>query len=161
MAQIHNSELTQNMIGAIKASTARDYMPSQLADKVVPVIDVHPNHNKFTNGVLKVNLSNATTASAAFPTNKNIYVTGVLLCYYKDATATATSIDAKLVIGNVAVTIIEIPTITLTAQQDNIYLPFDFPIKADTNKSAYLDSSTNVANIKVTAHFFYYTEEIN
>jgi hypothetical protein len=47
MAQIFNSELKKQLIDGAKLQTSKDVIPSQLADKVVPVMEVNPKLLKY------------------------------------------------------------------------------------------------------------------
>ena len=48
MASIHNSDLTKELIEKAKLQTSHDSVPSQIADKVIPTLEVNPNLSRRT-----------------------------------------------------------------------------------------------------------------
>jgi len=130
MANIYNSELTKQLIDGAKLQTGRDTIPNQIAEKVVPVMEVNPKLLRRTTIVRTV-----ATAGTIYttPTNQDFYLTGVQYSLTKDATcdlATGRS-TINAVIGGLATEIIGHVTITLTAYNQTITKVFDHPLKID------------------------------
>jgi len=160
MATIYNSDLTSEIIKAIKAATARDSMPYQIAEKVVPVIEVNPSQNRVAN-IVRVNVAvNATTATIyTTPTTKDFYLTGASLSLIKDATATSTRSYISIVIDGLNTGILDITGITLTPQNQTITISFPTPIKIDRGTNINIVNTTNVANVNARGDIIGYTVE--
>lgn len=154
MAQIHNSRLTKELSESAKIAVSRDAIPSQLAEKVVPVIDVHPDHNIRLKSFASLgSLSNATTFTwYTADANKDTFICAVNLSMIKDATSQATDMAMTYVDENGATQrLVRIAGITLTAQNVNITQSFPFPIKIKKGTSIILTSDSNAANIVMRA----------
>ena len=137
------------MAKAIKAALTRDNLPNQLAEKVVPVIDVHPDHNRIANVVVSDILANGTSATLyTTPTDRDFYLTSATLSTIKDATSTSTAsaIEITPQVG-LATKILSIVGLTLTAQNFSIATSFNCPILLKRGSSINITNSTNVANI--------------
>jgi len=82
MANINNSQLSKELIDGAKIQTSFDRIPTQLADKVVPVMEVNPKMLRRINVVKR-----SSTAGTIYttPTDKDFY----LIAYSLNATSTA------------------------------------------------------------------------
>jgi hypothetical protein len=76
MAQIYNSDLTKELVAGAKLQQSREKVPQELAEKVVPVMEVNPRLLR------KVNLIKGSAAAAGgnvtmytTPTDKDFYLT--------------------------------------------------------------------------------------
>lgn len=159
MAQIHNSNLINELRDVAKLQQLNDIIPSQLADKVVPVIDVNPKHARIVNWISDATASNATSANfTSLPDNKEFYLTSATLSLIKDATATSTlsRILLNLPDGSTKA-IISIPSFTLTAQNQSLMINFNPPIFLQRGQTITVSNSTNVGNIKATGNITGYT----
>jgi hypothetical protein len=152
MATIYNSSLTKELTDVAKIQVSRDSVPNQLAEKVVPVIDVNPKHARILNIVRATTMTNGTTTTM-FTTDasRETYISSCSLAFIKDATSTATNIALTCIIDGVTQTLIRLPGITLTASSDSLAMSFPFPIKVDKGSAITITSDTNVANIIVKA----------
>lgn len=136
MAQIHNSELLKGMQDSAKLQTIRDRIPDQLADKIVPVMEVNPKLLRVCNIVRGAN--KATTASATLyttPTDKDFYLTGIALSYTKNVTCdTATgALNVTVYIDGALQTLFSLAKLTLTAEEKTGSITFPIPVKLDRN----------------------------
>ena len=149
MAQIYNSDLTKEIVKTIKASTARDKIPDQIADKVVPVIDVNPDHNRFVNIIASAAALNATSGTIyTTPADRDFYLTAACLSLIKDATATSTISAISCVINGITTNrVLRIEGLTLTATSQTVALAFEYPIKVDRNTAIVVTNAAAVANI--------------
>lgn len=165
MAQIYNSELTKELRDGIKGQTSRDLLPSQIADKVVPVLEVNPKMLKFIeiqeNGVA----TNATSAAVVtLSPSKDFYLCAAELSLIKDVTSTSTlsKIDVVFAADNKSHSLCRIAGITLTAQADQKILVLPRPIKLQRGSNIAVTNSTNVANITAIGTIYgYYDESSN
>jgi len=150
MATIYNTDLTKAIAREAGVQTARDNIPSQIAEKVVPVIDVTPRQNRVCDIVRLGACSNATSATIyTTPADRDFYLVGASISVIKDITSTSTTSNLRVTINGVAQSLLSISTATLTIQtaQNSISLPV--PIKCDRNSTITLTSDTNVANFKI------------
>lgn len=149
--KIYNSDITKQIVNQIKASTARDKIPDEIADKVIPTINVSPFQTKTSKPFpISGSLSNATSVTLyTCHATKATYLTGAFLSYIKDATATSTDISIKIIDdeSNLSNSLIKIRSITLTAQNGTAFWNSPFPIKLKKGSTITLTSDTNVANI--------------
>lgn len=136
MATIYNSNLTKELVDVAKIQTSRDSTPTQLADKVVPVIDVNPKHSRIGNFNVQ-RIGDNSTGSKTIHTaasDRETYITGISITMIKDAAcdaATASSCQITISVGGLTCSLISLSLITLTAQSFNINREFSIPIKID------------------------------
>lgn len=149
MAQIHNSTLTKELTEGARLQVARDIIPSQIAEKVVPVMEVNPKLLRVDNIIKQGGFTND-TAGVIYTTpsgNQDFYLTSVALSVIKDATSTSTLSRIRVIVDGVTTYLIPIAHITLTAQNFSYSLTLKNPIKIDRNTSISVITAANVANI--------------
>jgi hypothetical protein len=76
MVTINNSDLTKELVEGGKIAIAKEQVPTQLADKVVPVMEVNPKLFR------RINISASITADGTVyttPSNKEFYLTNISL----------------------------------------------------------------------------------
>lgn len=134
MAQIYNSDLSKELVDGAKIQTSYDKVPNQLADKVVPVMEVNPKLFRISNVVRNIN----TTASGAqtmytTPTDKEFYLTGLYFSIIKDAACDMASgaVTINASVDGVSRTLFGIAVLTATAQNSSITFSFPTPVKVD------------------------------
>lgn len=150
MANIFNSELFKQLQESARLQI-RDKLPTQLADKVVPVMEVNPkilynNSNSFSNASTSSGtllLGTTTTASRDF------YITAFNLSFSKDvACDIATGSIYLAIISNGATVILaRLPVITLTAQDGKTELALSRPIKVDRGTNISIVSAAHTAGV--------------
>jgi hypothetical protein len=126
MAQIHNSDLSKEIRDGIKLQQLSDVIPSQLADKVVPVMEVNPKLLRRCN-VVKSYTSTATgagsTAIFTLPSGRDFYLIGFTISLSKNAAcdvatgsyALTGSVDGiSTVIARIAFTTLQVCDVTLS-----------------------------------------------
>jgi len=160
MANINNSQLSKELVDGAKIQTSFDKIPSQLADKVVPVMEVNPRLLRKTRilGQARVNNSTAGTIFTS-SANYDTYITNVVFSYIKDVTSTATQLQLRVTIDGVVLRLIEVAGITLTVANGSLVVNLDAPLKIDRNTAVTLNSDTNVANFQISASVIGYTTE--
>lgn len=155
MAKIFNSNLTKELVDGAKLQTAFDKVPSELAEKVVPVMEVNPKLLRKTNLVL----NGSRTASGAAITlitpssDKKTFITGIRLSVVKDATCDASSSDFSIrgtIKDGGSTVFCSLPLLTLTAQDSNIFVKFD-PIELEPTKVLNMDSLTFTAGSAISS----------
>ena len=131
-------------------------MSDEVSGPVV-VIPVVPITNLIKNGS-----STSGTASAIFTTasDKDTYLSGVLLGFSSNASADATLFTVTVTVLGQTVRIAELRKQTLTAESRSIYAQFRDPIKVDRNTAVNIQQSTfTVGGSSVTGIVYGYTEE--
>jgi hypothetical protein len=122
-----------------------------------PIIDISPTKRDLA--VVRGSALNATSATLVLGTGRKKYLYGLCLALIKDATSTSTLSRITGTINNATVGLIEIPSLTLTAQTSTISIHFTNPVRLDDNTNLTLTNSTNVANITANATAYYYSSD--
>jgi len=131
MAQIHNSDLSKEIVQGARLQQNRDIIPNQLAEKVVPVMEVNPTLLKYCNIVSHA--SSVVTGNMIIyttPTDKDFYLCGLDAAYNKNVTCDVASGLLTITItpkDGVAV-YLNFPIFTLTAEKDGKTINFSRPI---------------------------------
>lgn len=152
MATIHNTDLTKELKEGGKLQQLRDVIPSQLADKVVPVMEVNPKLLRRT----EVSFSRTSTAGtiATLPAGRDFYITGFTLGVLKLVTDTGTDASLTVVVKGETIKLAVIPGITLTAQDQIIALNLTAPIKVDQGSNL-ITAGANISKITATILGYY------
>lgn len=161
MATIYNSDLFKELTEGAKLQVSRETIPTQIAEKVVPVMEVNPKLLRRSDIVRRITATNTVSSSIlVIPSDKEFYLTGVMIGLIKDATSTSLYSGLTLSSGGVTRELI-IPGFTLTAQNEQTSISFTFPVKVDSGTTMYVVNSTNVANCTCTVTIFgYFLENI-
>lgn len=151
MANINNSDLTKALIDGAKINIVTDSVPSQIAEKVVPVMEVNPDMLRRCN-VLKYVAVAGTIYTA--PTNKDFYLSAMTLQGINDAgEPTASNYITITPSGNVATIILRgtLPAVAALASGINVSesLSLSIPIKIErgSNITLNIGSTTGSASI--------------
>jgi len=160
MATIYNSTLTRELIDAAKIQTSKDKIPSELAEKVVPVMEVNPKLLRRVN-IIKGATAVNTTPVTIFTTQsgKDFYCTAATLSLIKDVNSTSVYSSIQCSVDGLVVNLLKISSLTLTPQNDSAVINFNPPIKIDRSTAVVIASSTNVANITNTGTIFGYYDD--
>lgn len=133
MATIYNTELFRELKEGAKLQQLNDVVPSQLADKVVPVMEVNPKLIRRTN--ILVNANKLTTGSATVyttPTDKEFVLLGVQSSIIKDVACDVATGQIRTVATSdegIAVYPTALAVIALTVQNQSIFVSFGNGIK--------------------------------
>lgn len=135
MVQIHNSDLTKELQAGAKTQ-AYDYgkLPNQLAEKVVPVMEVNPKMLRVANFCesARRTLTGSSTLQA-LTTGRDLYITNINLNTNIDAGATITEIYISFMVGGVA-KFIMCPLPSATALSQSMTLNLSVPLKVDIDR---------------------------
>lgn len=146
MATIHNTDLTKELKDGGKLQQLRDVIPSQLADKVVPVMEVNPKLLRRSNIVRSGGSITAGSATIyTTPGDKDFYLTACSASFIKDAAndnATGRFNAIVATVEGIAQNLISFAVLTLTAQQQTVTISFPTPIKIDKNTAISIASTT-------------------
>lgn len=152
MVTIYNTDISKELRDGAKIAVAREGIPNQLQNFVMPVMEVNPKLLR-TNTIVRYNEFFNDTAGTILttPANQDFYLTSASLSVTKDATSTSTMSRIRCVIDGVTTYLLPLAHLTLTAQNQQIALNFDKPIKLDRNTALSFITATNVGNIRVAA----------
>ena len=144
MAIIYNSELTRQLTEGAKIQISRDLVPSQLAEKVVPVMEVNPNAIKYADTSFSISwvATGGSTTITTLPLGKTFFVTGVAYTATANATCDQSSKTFNL---NVSIdgsnnVFPLFSMLTLTALNVNGSINFTRPIRTTPGTSLTTDS---------------------
>jgi hypothetical protein len=161
MATIYGSDLKRELIDAARIQVSKDRIPSEIAEKVVPVIEVNPNMLRRCNIARANDATNATAATIyATPADKEFWLVSATLGIIKDVTSQSVATDIRVLIDGRTDRIIVIPGISLTPQESIINLNLPFPIKIDKNTNITINNSNATANIKASGCIMGYIVEL-
>jgi hypothetical protein len=118
MAHINNSELTNQMVESARIQLSNDKVPTELAEKVVPVMEVNPKLIRYANKVL---YSAATSDGTLFtvPTNKDFIITAAWAEVPGAAGASNPYRTITCVIGGETVTILRVSRVIAATVTEN------------------------------------------
>lgn len=133
MAIIYSTDLKKELIDGAKIQTSSDSVPNQLAEKVVPVMEVNPKLLKKVDWVAHLTATTTQSAVAIFtaPTGYKTFLKGLTLSVQSDAAAdnTTTFVLSRLVSriggGTGGSVLARINKLTTTASQGEKTLYFD------------------------------------
>lgn len=125
-AKIYNSDLTKEIIDGAKLQLNEGNIPSEIAEKVIPVMEVNPNLLTRNNVIASRNATNTGTIYT-IPTDRKFFLTGLFV----SATSTAAGSNVMSVSvqpkGGVNTTIASIRllnTAAIDAANDSAFLNF-------------------------------------
>jgi len=163
MATIYNSNLSKELIDGAKIQTSFDKVPDQIAEKVVPVMEVNPKLLKLSLPFpVSGALSNALSATLYTTSSiKDTYLTGATMSMIKDATSTATDMRFYFTEATTGQTrlIFRITGLSLTADSKFCAIDFNKPMKVARGTNIMVTSNTADANISIKGTLFGYEEE--
>jgi hypothetical protein len=151
-----NSQVVTEIVNALKTDIRVENIPTP-----IPVIEVGIKsiknsltaHNTLSNAVSATILTTSAVADT--------YITHVQLSYIKDVTSTCANITIDTSQNGQSKKLVNIACLSLTAQTGEVFLVFKHPIKVDRSSIINITSTTNVANINVTATIGYFIDEVS
>lgn len=158
MATIYNSDLSKEIQQGAKIQQNYDTIPNELAEKVLPVMEVNPKLLRRANVVKYVSGASSGTIYTT-PTDKDFFLCTAILSVNKDVASTAAGTYLSCVVEGVTTRLIHIAGITLTVQSECLSVSFPVPIKIDRNTPIAIASSASGAVIAVAGTITGYTVE--
>ena len=164
MAIIYNSDLSKELVDGAKIQQNIDSIPNQLADKVVPVMEVNPKILRKVNLIQTgASVSTGTVSTGSIALGKNFFLTSIIATMIKDAAcdvATGTlNIATTLYETNAATTIGTIPVITLTAASKDVIIDFARPVRLANGASLTLTGTFSLGIMVRGITAYGYTED--
>jgi len=162
MAYIYNSDLTKELTEGGKIQVSRDIVPNQLAEKVVPTMEVNPKLFRKIN-VVKSTVTALTGAITVYttPTDKDFFLCGLYLTTIKDAASDGTDayISVTFIDGSSG-TVMAIPGIASTAQIGSLSYTFERPIQLKRGTTVSVVGNTTAGVFRKSAGIIGYTTDI-
>jgi len=160
--KIHNSDLTQEIRLGAKSQTSADPTPSEIAEKVIAVMEVNPklvkNEKCFSFGSVT---SGGTTTLLAADTKQDFFITHSRIAYNQSVLAdTATSLlTINATIDGVTRFINGVGNITLTAESMVSNVDHIHPLKIDRGTAITFSDSSYTVGLVVRSYavFGYYS----
>jgi len=148
MATINNSDLKKNLIEGAKINIVTEAVPSELGKTVVPVMETNPKLLRICD-IIKYGVCSDSTVSAIYttPADRDFYLTACSLSLIKDATAVSNISNLQVYIGGIAINVLAIAGITLTAQNGSMSLSFPTPIKIDRDTAIAIRNSNATSTV--------------
>lgn len=162
MAQIHNTDLFKELKEGIRLQQLNDVVPSQLADKVVPVMEVNPKLLRMiTRSIFTTATATGTSTIFNTPVNQDFYVTGSILSLSDDVTSDGIQAYITVYVNGEVVRINSIlkSPLTLTAINNSIMLPM--PIKCDRNSTISSTSAFTVGASRRSCVVMGYIDDVS
>ena len=141
MATIYNSELTKELVDAGKLQINMGSIPNQIADKVVPVVEVNPRLlkvSKVLGSLIGKNVTTAGTSIIAADNTKDYFITEIIISNSQDAACDNTNIKIDCTIGGGGKVLFSMRKPTTTAQNFTNIIPLSTPLKIDRNTAVTL-----------------------
>ena len=159
MAKINNPELIRGLINKAKINLAVDQVPSQLAEKIVPMLNVTPEYKVFIADGRASDATSFTIYTAS--TKKRTFVCGGGLSLSKDAVNNSVSSDITLTPkGRKPNEFITIRYEPLTAGSNMFYIPsLLHPI--ELQKGSTITVNNNAALASIDCHGTIYLFELD
>ena len=158
-AKINNSKLIQSIIKQAKLQLSVDKVPSELAEKVIPVLNVNPDRDIQVVGAGADDAATATLMTTH--AIKETFLIGLSLTVSKDIVSTSISSTINATPSqSVAKNLLRLGYEPLTAGEHVLNITFPIPIKLEKGTTIVVTNSTAVASINAHAIAYFYEVDI-
>lgn len=127
MARIHNTSIGEDAQRIFNTKTG-NHLSNEVEDDIKPVILVEPKTDLI---VSETRISTGVGNVYTTRTDKDTYLTGILVTMTSDAVADNTSLQVFGIIGNTTKVLVRLDKQTVTAGNQAIFVPFKNPLKLD------------------------------
>lgn len=160
MATIYNSDLSKEILEGARVQLSRDKIPSEIAEKVVPVMEVNPKLLRRCDFIeTNSSTTSGTLTITTLPTDKDIFITGFNVNLIKDVANDGATGYLVLTVTQAdfgAKGLIRIPIITATAQSFSLSETLREPIKLARGSTITLTGTFTAGVMVRTASIFGY-----
>lgn len=162
MAKIYSSDLSKELREGARLQTAKDIIPSELAEKVVPVMEVNPKMLRRIT-VFKETTKNTTASTTIYstPSDRDFYLSAAYFSLQADAACDNVSGQIIATQEGSGKAILRIMKITLTATSGQMTLSLPEPMKIDRGTNITLNTSFTVGACSMTGGIFGYIDEMS
>lgn len=150
-AKIYRSDLTSEIIEGARIAVASDPVPNELAEKVVPVMEVNPKFFRRVNYIVQNNkTTTGSTGIATTSATKETFITSVWIDNLKSVDCDGTIAFCSGIVNGVSVKFIELRNPALVLGGYNGSINFNPPIKLDkgtaiTSTQSFTAGSSNIS----------------
>jgi len=159
MATINNSKIQERIASEAKIQLSVDAVPTQLAEKVVPVLVSNP----LPEIKIEYDAASNTTSSIIMTTStkKRTFLRGASIAVSKDASATSTYVRVSIIPkGSSSRSILYLRLETLTAVQGlSTSKDFIFPIELEKGSVISAEASTGTSSLNFSSIILYSEED--
>lgn len=162
--KIYNSDLTRELREGAKIQLSTDGVPSELADKVIPTMEVNPKLFRISNAFFQgTSSTTSTTASIGTTlTDRDTFINAATLTLQKDVTCDNVTTFLQVVVVGAIRKIIVFDNLSLTATSRELSISFPNPIKLDRGTNIVIGASFGAgALIRGATCIGYTVENIN
>jgi hypothetical protein len=150
-ARIYNSDLNKELREGARLQEGQGSIPSEIAERVIPVMEVNPKLLRKINIIAKGEADNSVSEIIyTTPADSDFYMNSIQISMIKDVNSTSTKSYIQGVIdGETSARIFAmIKSISLTVQQSNYSVSFPIPVKMAKNSVISINNTTNVATVR-------------
>jgi hypothetical protein len=152
-ATIYNSNLTKEIIETGKLQTSVSLVPSELAEKVIAVIDVNPNHNRYSNFFLESSVTSSGVVTLyTVPVGKKVLISNTILNFSTDNASDSVYLICFITSNGSNNTINQIRKLTLTSVAVNNTISYPIPIILKTGDSIKIDKTHSLGSNSYTCN---------
>jgi hypothetical protein len=162
--KIYNSDLTKELREGAKIQQGVDTTPSELADKVIPVMEVNPKILRRASQIIGFTRNTtATNVDLITPINgKQIFITALAVSNTQDVTSDNTRIAITANFFGITKDIYARRKTTLTASTTFDFIDFSNVLKLDENSSIKFTGAFTVGACSTDVIIFgYFADNIN
>lgn len=158
VSRLNNSEVSKRLIELGKINIATDTVANQIAEKIVPVLDVKPRYD--IKGVSGVRSTTGATTMLTVPTTNRTFLHGAMMSYTANATCDNISVFLTItnVLGNSQVILIALKQ-TTTAESKTLMRDFTVPIELKKGSSVTIETAFTAGACNIRADLLYHTED--
>lgn len=163
MAQIYNSDLFKEVQEGSRIQISREQIPTQLADKIVPVMEVNPKFFRRVNFFGRSSTTTTGTSNITPQSGKRLFITGYSVSVTKDAACDLVQVQLAISPPGQAQFIIEeLNMQTLTAGSFLFDRDLSIPIEHSSGSNIQVFKTFTVGTSRITVNIMgYYLENDN
>jgi hypothetical protein len=156
-AKIYNSNLTKQIIDGAKLQQSQGQIPNEIAEKVVPTMEVNPALLRVCNIVVGDVATSTSHGVYTTPADKDFFLVGATLAMSKIVTDSLATCDLTCVpiAGTTSRAILFLPGTTLNQDSNSISISLSTPILLKRSSAITIIKSAN--NGSVVASIMGYT----
>lgn len=159
MPLINNGEVIRKLIQEAKINTAHDTTPTQLAEKILAVINVNPDRLVQVRTEAASDTASLTAIHTTSAT-KDTFIIGAALSYHKDVVSDSETTDIRCTpFGKGETLLIQLNYEPTVAGNDHAEITFPLPIKVARGTIIGIKNQTATASIDNVGTIYFYEVE--
>lgn len=152
MNDCQNRQLITNIVDDLKMNPIKDSVPKTVVPTIQPTFMTNLNYST-SGGAASTNTSAGAATAFTASATQDTYLTAIGISVAKDATCDAATgtISANITVNGSTISVVSIAAQTLTAMDQTITIPLQFPIKIDRSSAVRTTNFTFTAGACRTA----------